>query len=1050
MDEKIVTTAYLFLLVALHMFGPTEVTGETVPHSKILAGRTLDLEHNSLERLNYGAILTPIQGSFSPEVATYDLLFVIQTPSLISITADMTPSCENSNNENCNAHKLCNFLSLTDDDHTNVVNDVDLDTEDPNSIARNDTCTYLRTLLEQAQATKMAVSLELLQNFATQFRLISDLSDENSNRFARSPASESHYMRSDTLDEDHSSHQHHESPSFHDHLTISRAILNLTTALQELQDSRDTLADERITRQRLIRVIYQTSTTLAALQKFVNLEAQLGNTTINTHDSLPLKDIRHKIYNLELAYRTECTPRKPTLDRTYINGTSTFACSLIQDILHKFTNISNTVTRKMDEQLAEIGRILEESTENNRPRRDTNRTDSDDIPRMTEVTQVISSLNDEIFEITNVANELQVVISNVASIDSAPTASNNTRKKRGIFDLGGKILQGLFGVATNGQITGIKNALHLLEQNQFKLRNSFTNFEGHTVAAIRANNYHLQRLKRVVKTVTANFDVVMERLQSGIYMNTRYTTLAVSMVSTLLHDLSQLRQEMNDVLTGLRALLRQELSVTLIHDKVLSNALNSLERHLSRTHPVFHIAEKNTAYYYKYSKPTFTVKNDTIIVHVAVPLSASNMEYDLYRVRSVEMPLDENSTLSTELVVSHDIFGISRDQNTFILMKYNDLQACTQSRTLHCKQAVAIHDKDQPTCNYGLYMGNSQIIRDHCTYHVKPRSNQVDIEVISPGRLLVHNAEIIAIGCPKPAKTIRNGCKICIYDQPCACYVTATGNNGQSLTLPPVLDACTGPSWSDTLHFPVNLPVLHRITQPSAVYNYSADTYLKQALHIPITNKLISDKIQNSLNNRKLDYNLDLDTAFSNLAQDPIELKHLTDNMTEPYNLWNNNPVLIEILVATAAFALITIACVVFYCVYKSIQADHEQRSYRRVATQFDQNTGRIRFVRPETSDLTLQTRPPVPIDRDSRSRNRESNPAQTQTSVRSDQTLSTRHSDRPVIVDSDSARPDPIGSDNSDISTLSSNTSNQTVIKKPSTKTNTAGKFTYKYYKPM
>ena len=155
-------------------------------------------------------------------------------------------------------------------------------------------------------------------------------------------------------------------------------------------------------------------------------------------------------------------------------------------------------------------------------------------------------------------------------------------------------------------------------------------------------------------------------------------------------------------------------------------------------------------------------------------------------------------------------------------------------------------------------------------------------------------------------------------------------------------------------------------------------------------------------------------------------------------------------MVATAAFALITIACVVFYCVYKSIQADHEKRSYRRVATQFDQHAGRIRFVRPETSDLTLQTRPPGLIDRDSRSRSRESSPATTQTTVRSDQTLPRRHSDIPVIVDPDSARPDPIGSDNSDTSAPSSNTSNQTIVKKPSSKTNTAGKFTYKYYKPI
>ena len=78
------------------------------------------------------------------------------------------------------------------------MNNEDIDTEDPDLAARNDTYSYLKTLLQQAEAIKMAVSMELFQNFATQFRVITDLSDNHPIRFSRSPASESDYLRSDT------------------------------------------------------------------------------------------------------------------------------------------------------------------------------------------------------------------------------------------------------------------------------------------------------------------------------------------------------------------------------------------------------------------------------------------------------------------------------------------------------------------------------------------------------------------------------------------------------------------------------------------------------------------------------------------------------------------------------------------------------------------------------------------------------------------------------------------------------------------------------------
>ncbi len=51
----------------------------------------------------------------------------------------------------------------------------------------------------------MAVSMDLFQNLATEFMLVNDLSESQSNGFARSPALESDYVRADTVDQSYSS-----------------------------------------------------------------------------------------------------------------------------------------------------------------------------------------------------------------------------------------------------------------------------------------------------------------------------------------------------------------------------------------------------------------------------------------------------------------------------------------------------------------------------------------------------------------------------------------------------------------------------------------------------------------------------------------------------------------------------------------------------------------------------------------------------------------------------------------------------------------------------
>ena len=76
------------------------------------------------------------------------------------------------------------------------------------------------------------------------------------------------------------------------------------------------------------------------------------------------------------------------------------------------------------------------------------------------------------------------------------------------------------------------------------------------------------------------------------------------MLLILVQDLEHVSRELDQFLVGLRGLQRQELSIDLIPEEVLTNALRNLNDHVRTEHTAFMIAQPDTAYYYKYAKPS--------------------------------------------------------------------------------------------------------------------------------------------------------------------------------------------------------------------------------------------------------------------------------------------------------------------------------------------------------------------------------------------------------------------------------------------------------------
>ena len=916
---------------------------------------------NTIERLNFGAHFSPIDGAYTPETATFDLLLVVPIPPMFSMLKESS-KCVKDRFGNCKQSNICNMVTVTAD--------ISRIQSPEYGKAENETCNYLASLVDQVRSTRMAVSFSLLQELSAQIGVMSDdrEADIPETRDKRSPPENISWLRG-------------QYPNLNTRDNILNAVHGLNLRLFNLETA--PIGQDSAARDRMTGAVRSAAQTLESLLNQTSARELLGPNFSSLDSNTTMHDMQIKLRKLTNMYEYNCiSSDEHTAGDS--NQHSQFLCTHMSALLAKFSNISATMYNKYMSRLEEMSSIMEESDElGARQRRSADKTDSSAAQ---EATLMLTTVRHTVSRITDLAGDMSSLMSSLEQeVAINATFAGKTRPRRGFFDGGGRLLRKLFGVVTNTELNSVKSALTALEENQFKLQKAMITYKGQTVAAVKANNDHIKRLHGLMTLVNDKFDKVVTNLQGNIYANTRYITFATSMLTSLIQDLQDVAREMDRFITGLRYLMRGKLSVTLVHEKTLTKALLNLQDHIRAKYPVFHIAEMNPAYYYQRSTPTYTWSNNTIIIHITVPLSSSDTMYKLYKLTTFSVPATMNANLTTSLQLLHDVFGVSYDNSRFLEMDHADLMACSHSKTIRCRQATKIHDTHSPTCALSLYTGDREQIRKLCAYRLESSKQKLGLTALSPGKLLVSNAEKIAMGCPGRRLSVRDGCTFCIISQACQCYITVTGLGGQSLSLPPVLHGCSKTSWSYDMQFPVNLAALQRLADPAAIANLTANTYLRQMLDIPVPEVRIAAYSKQLDLHADYDFSMDLDKALSSVKRDeqlnPLNLAHVRDlDDWEEKGFLADYPIFGTLLIISGVTILIMVILItVKYCItrYLKRKAARTYAIRQAPSVRFANKTDTITFeAHTSPSVIRKQMATQTPRKRKARSHSRSPVPA--------------------------------------------------------------------------
>lgn len=311
------------------------------------------------------------------------------------------------------------------------------------------------------------------------------------------------------------------------------------------------------------------------------------------------------------------------------------------------------------------------------------------------------------------------------------------RTKRGLLDVGGTILNALFGVATTAQLTRFQAALTEVSQDQQDIRHAYhqlTTIVNQTRSFVQqleirhqqlhAHVTHLHRAITQVNKIVNDHERRLRRLELVSDLDRYMDTLDMA-TQNYAHQLTVFHQQ--------RAELEQG---QLTRDLLSEDQLKEILRQASTTHQVI----GNLEWYYQFLTVA-PIWQDTahLLYKVEIPLVAPR-PYIVYKVLSHPVPVS-NSTLTIHMQVE-DVYAIDTTSGNLFTPKF-----CVGHTPIVCQTGPEYGDT-QKLCARGLLTDRPSLIKK-CKINIRDYSGEPIIKTIDLNQYAISSlGEAIVVRCP--------------------------------------------------------------------------------------------------------------------------------------------------------------------------------------------------------------------------------------------------------------------------------------------------------------
>lgn len=327
-----------------------------------------------------------------------------------------------------------------------------------------------------------------------------------------------------------------------------------------------------------------------------------------------------------------------------------------------------------------------------------------------------------------------------AEVDGTIDLLPKFRKKRGLINLGGTILNKLFGVMD--------------DDDRDSIDKKFSELNDKTSLIVTDNKRELtiiKNLNAVTNNNTENINKIINHLNMYDLISQRAFSQNLNNLTSTIHDIEtyiqiagvlkniencilQATNKIFKLRTGLTTLFLGKLTSELIPEDQLLAILLDVEKHINNSYKLpFTVSKNKIINYFSILKEHTIIRDDQIIMILELPLLDKNAMYELSEIKSLPIFHKELNHFVVENIEKKYI-AVNEGYDKYFYMTENDVEKCTRlmENTLICQEKI-------------IHYANSISASDDCIWNTLRNLTSNSTEEQCKTKLLAGNTKLYVI-----------------------------------------------------------------------------------------------------------------------------------------------------------------------------------------------------------------------------------------------------------------------------------------------------------------
>ena len=369
------------------------------------------------------------------------------------------------------------------------------------------------------------------------------------------------------------------------------------------------------------------------------------------------------------------------------------------------------------------------------------------------------------------------------------TAQEFTRKKRGLFNLGGKILKGVFGTATESDLESLRKQLSDVAESQSEIahvvRNSMT-IVNKTIAQTNENTEAVNRLNGAASRLSAQLSALQNEVatvQAFIDLELRLTSFIETSLRHIEDALSDCEIAVEQIYTDLTTAVHGKLSLTLISPENLRQILASIQSQLPEAFFLKDFSGPGLLWFYENLKTMVLADSGQIHILSVIPLLQTDSLYTVYRISALPVPIKNEENKASKLKLESSYLAVSAATLSYVIWSLDDIVHCSNIDKGYCplNEPYRVLARN-PSCVSALFLKNPEQIHEFCEIEIINDQQYPVLDHLIEGTWAVstNRAFYVQRYCGNQIRTLKIPEGISTIELPLGCSI-----QGDAFTLPP-------------------------------------------------------------------------------------------------------------------------------------------------------------------------------------------------------------------------------------------------------------------------